>query len=321
MASRQYPPLPIATGSVDLVLLDGGSISSSRDSMMHANGHDGISRLYNWCFYIRHRPSGLKLLWDVGISNDLDDYTPFVKNNHFPQLNPVGPRLSLTDQLASLGVEALDISLVIFSHAHWDHARPVKKEFPNAKVFFGQGTISHCSPGHIREGKIMTNEMWDSRLFGDENSKIESVAEFSGPWGPWGPFEKTLDLFNDGSLRIIQAPGHMAGNLAAAVRLSNGEHALLTSDCCHSRDLLTGKKKIAQVLMPDGSTFCLHEDIDAAYDTISRLREAANRYGMHILMAHDAEWIKEGSSNLLMSLLHPMFDKAYFSRMARNEPL
>lgn len=61
--------LPEAYGSVDVVLLDGGGFTTTDDWRIYADGHDRPYYLYNWCFYIHHRASGRKLLWDLGISN------------------------------------------------------------------------------------------------------------------------------------------------------------------------------------------------------------------------------------------------------------
>lgn len=82
-----------------------------------------------------------------------------------------------------------------------------------------------------------------------------------------------------------------------------------------SRDIFLGRREIANVKLDDGSRFCLHEDLDKALDTISRLRKAAEEYGMHIAMAHDAEFIKDGSDAVLMSILHPMFDGTVLNRI------
>lgn len=73
-------------------------------------------------------------------------------------------------------------------------------------------------------------------------------------------------------------------------------------------DIFLGNKEIAETQLPDGSRFCLHEDIGAARDTIRKLRAAVDKYGMHIAMTHDAEWIKGQEDDVLMSLLHPFFD-------------
>ncbi|KAH7133867.1 beta-lactamase-like protein [Dactylonectria macrodidyma] len=313
--------LPQATGHVEIVLLDGGGFTTTDDTRIHAGGHDQPYYLYDWCFYLHHKASGRKILWDLGISDDRNLYTPFVLNYHWPSCNPVGPRRCLVDQLADLGVRSEEIDTIIFSHAHWDHCRPVKTEFPNAKVVFGPGTGAHCSPGHIRDGEIQPMVQWDSRFFGARDVCTDQYQELEGSWTPWGPFDQALDYLGDGSFWILTAPGHMEGNLAACARLESGELVLLASDCCHSRDIFLGTKQIANVPMPDGSSFCLHESLDAALDTISKLREAVNEYGMHIAMAHDAEFITEGKDSTLMSLLHPLFNEGCLERIrARQRP-
>lgn len=115
-------------------------------------------------------------------------------------------------------------------HAHWDHSRPIREFFPNATGYFGPGTTDFCSPGHL----VDSNCQWDGRFFDPEN-KTETWEELNGPWEKFGPFTKALDYFGDGSFWIIQAPGHMPGNLCAVVKLEDGEWVLLGSDCCHSR--------------------------------------------------------------------------------------
>ena len=84
------------------------------------------------------------------------------------------------------------------------------------------------------DGQISATVEWDSRLFGDATVVTELIEELSGPWSPWGPFEQAMDFLGDGSFMVIQAPGHMPGNLAACVRLQSGERIMLASDCCHS---------------------------------------------------------------------------------------
>ncbi len=106
--------------------------------------------------------------------------------------------------------------------------------FPNATGYFGPGTISHCTPGQFHDEPYSAGGKWDANFFHPENA-TEKCEELRGDWQEFGPFEKALDFIGDGSLWIIQAPGHMAGNLAAAARLTNGEWVVLASDCCHSK--------------------------------------------------------------------------------------
>ncbi|KAL1887241.1 hypothetical protein Sste5346_010336 [Sporothrix stenoceras] len=285
--------LPAASGTVEIVLLDGGGFRTTEDWRLHEGGHSRPFFLYDWCFFIQHKASGRKILWDLGISKDRSLYTPSVLANQWVGANPVGPRIPLTEQLKAIGHDPAEIDTVIFSHAHWDHCRPLRSEFPNASALFGPGTIPYCRPGHIQNLEPTMASQWDSRFFSDdENVRTESCSELDGHWAPWGPFDAAMDYFGDCSFWIIQAPGHMPGNLAACVRHPSGEHILLGSDCCHSRAIFDGRSQIA-VSGPDSTKLCLHLDLDAALETIEKLREAVNSYGMHLALAHDPEFIRE----------------------------
>lgn len=74
------------------------------------------------------------------------------------------------------------------------------------------------------------NLQWDGRFF-DPDHATERWQELDGEWSSFGPFEKALDYFGDGSFWVLDAPGHMPGNLAAAARLRDGEWVVLGSDC------------------------------------------------------------------------------------------
>lgn len=59
--------------------------------------------------------------------------------------------------------------------------------------------------------------------------------------------------------------------------------------------------------MPDGKIFCLHTDIPAAKDTLSRVRVMEKDLNFHIALAHDYEWMKKKTDSALMSLLDEKF--------------
>jgi len=106
--------------------------------------------------------------------------------------------------------------------------------FPNAHGYFGPGTKEYCAPGHLSDPK----STWDGYFF-DPKKATEKFSEHSGPWQKFGAFEKALDYFGDGSLWVIQAPGHMPGNLICCCRIETGEWIILGSDCAHSRLTVT----------------------------------------------------------------------------------
>jgi hypothetical protein len=129
----------------------------------------------------------------------------------------------------------------------------------------------------------------------------KNVEELPGPddkgWKPFGPFERAWNLWDDGSVWIIDAPGHVKGNIAAAARLKSGEWIVMGGDCAHSRFIFLGKSLICRQLIlgtreigvwkeKDGSESCMHGDRITAKETIRKLRELGNVEGVHIALAH-----------------------------------
>ncbi|KAH7050029.1 beta-lactamase-like protein [Macrophomina phaseolina] len=289
-------PLPHSDASVQLRLLDGGSLMAEMNKL-HQGAPNYRFRMYDWAFHIFHPKLDRHVLWDVGIDGNPDVYPDWVQAHIFGDVHPVGPRISLQEQLQGHGVSSAQIDSVLFSHAHFDHARPIKDIFPNATGYFGPGTKEHCTPGHLRDPGLQ----WDGRFF-DPEKATENWKEFEGPWVPFGPFERAMDFFGDGSFFVVQAPGHMPGNLCAVARVEGGNWILLGSDCCHSRELLDGKFDFAVFEAPNGVKMCLQSDIPAAKGTISRIKQLED-LGVHVALAHDTTWIKDGTDAVLMGLL------------------
>ncbi|KAF2028142.1 Metallo-hydrolase/oxidoreductase [Setomelanomma holmii] len=286
--------LPSADAYVELSLLDGGSFIGDW-SKVHA-GTSGKYRMYDWAFHIVH--NGRHLLWDLGLDEDRSKYTPWVNRYMLDEVNHVGPRRALVAQLDERGVRPGDIDAVLFSHAHWDHCRPIRDVFPQATAKFGPGTREGCSPGHLKDPDMQ----WDGRYF-DPECATERWEELEGPWQQFGPFDKAMDYFGDGSFWVVQAPGHMPGNCLAIARLQSGQWICLGSDCCHSRELLDGTSEIAEFCVPRIGKISLHADIVAARSTISKIRLLESVHGVRTVLAHDVSWIKEGTDEVLLALL------------------
>ncbi|KAF5614622.1 metallo-hydrolase oxidoreductase [Fusarium tjaetaba] len=323
MASTSKTKLPGHDGpGVKVHLLDGGSFSTASMKLLHKNGSSEPFRMYDWCFLIHHQPSNRYVLWDLGCSDDYSVYTPWVNKFMLPYANVVGPLKSLKEQLEYLGLRVEQIDSVLFSHAHWDHCRPISQEFPDAQAFFGPGTKDFCSPGHLESGEPSYEVEWDGRWFGSRQHVTENWTEFEGTWVPWGTFERALDYFGDGSLWVIDAPGHMPGNLAAAVKLqSTDEWVLLGSDCCHSMALLRGIEEMATYIGEDGGVKAyLQQDIQAAQKAIDNIRKLEEDYGVHVALAHDATWMIEQTNSVLMSLLDDNKKGAWLDRVAQAHP-
>lgn len=78
-----------------------------------------------------------------------------------------------------------------------------------------------------------------------------------------GPFERTVDVFGDGSLRLAFTPGHSLGHLSVIVRLA-GREALLTGDAAYTMGTIRSGERPWR--SEDGAAFERSLDAIAAYD-------------------------------------------------------
>src|SRR5262249_37320256 len=105
-------------------------------------------------------------------------------------------------------------------------------------------------------------------------------------WDRVGPFPRAYDFYGDGSLYIVDAPGHAPGHVNILARTSaDGAWIYLAADSPHHLNLITGKSNIA--CGPDG---CAHMSKEVAEDTIKRIREVMVMPRVRIMIAHDKVW-------------------------------
>ncbi|KAE8375353.1 beta-lactamase-like protein [Aspergillus bertholletiae] len=295
--------LPTTDAYVDVQLLNGGSMTA-KYHVLHAGEPADEFRLYNWAFYIYHAKQGRRMLWDLGMSSNPDDFPPAIANGPLEETRAQAPYEPIEKQIERrIGVTADEIDTILLSHAHFDHCRPISQTFKDATVLFGPGTSEYCAPGHF----MIPTSTWDGRYF-DPKRATERWGTVKGPWTRFGPFERAMDFFGDGSFWVIQAPGHMPGNLCACARLATGEWVMLASDCCHSRALLDGTKEFGAFEL-DGKIMSLHTDIAAAQDTLARIRIMEKELGVHVSLAHDTTWMQDENDPVLLSLLDKKFVK------------
>jgi len=164
----------------------------------------------------------------------------------FDLFKPSGPEQTLPELLQEKRqISADQINQVIFryfypsaanrSHIHWDHCSPFSSYLPKATALFGPGTIAFSNPGWSTDpDSALFSELIDPNHSWSDN--VEELPNCDDPrWKPFGTFERAWDLWGDGSLWLIDAPGHVAGNMAAAARLQDGKWIVMGGDCAHSR--------------------------------------------------------------------------------------
>ncbi len=162
-------------------------------------------------------------------------------------------------QLERIGVEPQSIRFVAQTHLHIDHTGALG-HFPDATVVVhareleaARAAESPVSTGYVR-------------------------ADFDRPELRWKPFEGDLDLFGDGTVRLIETPGHSAGHVSLLLDLEQTGRVLLTADAADNRDQWQGRARPR----------ALHSREEAAR-SIERLRALAGETGALVVLGHDSE--------------------------------
>jgi N-acyl homoserine lactone hydrolase len=184
------------------------------------------------------------------------------------------PRLeegaAVTERLAALGIDPLSIGVVVMTHMHYDHTGSVE-------AFAGSTFVSDAREWDAAIGggplqgyrRQLFDHGYDWRTIDFGSSQVDSFASFG----------RAVDLFGDGSIRLLSTPGHTKGHMSVLLRLRSGRELLLTADAAYSR------RTIEEELVP---VFC-----DDVHRYMRSLREI-RRYleltpSAQVVCGHDPE--------------------------------
>ena len=121
------------------------------------------------------------------------------------------------EQLAAMGIKTSEIEAVLLTHLDRDHANGIA-QVRDAKRFV-------VAADEVRFANKLTNRVRYNRDWWS----IVTLDEFE--WdGDLGPFHRSYDLLGDGSIQLINIPGHADGLFAVKVTNDEGKFVLLFSD-------------------------------------------------------------------------------------------
>jgi N-acyl homoserine lactone hydrolase len=179
----------------------------------------------NGAFLVRH-PSFGPFLIDSGLhslaATNLRQDFGRINARIFATLK-MDPAEGIAEQLRGRGVEAGAVELVVMTHLHVDHTSGMRA--------LGRATFL-CTEREwaAANRRLAVLNGYVTKHF-PEPSRIKRLDFSTGV--AHGPFSCTLDLFGDGSVRLISTPGHTDGHMSALVRLTNGE-ALIAGDAIYT---------------------------------------------------------------------------------------
>jgi len=249
-------------------------------------------------FLLRHS-SKKTIIFDLGIRKDWrTNFPPTLVKRIETFFAPVDISRDVVDSLRAGGLEPKDIHYVIMSHVHWDHIGNTHL-FPTSEFIAGGGTKEVLENGtsHSKEDpKFNEAVFWKDTL---PEGRTRYLSEDVN-WIQLGPFPRAYDFFGDGSVYIIDAPGHLPGHINVLARNSpDGSWIYLGGDSAHDIRLVTGEKEVGHYHNPlTGQMACMHVDEEAAKETVRRIRDVMKgKDRVEILLAHDHVWFEENKDN------------------------
>lgn len=212
VAAAQTPPPVAAPPAAEVTLrrLDcGGSAGAAVDvaRFSDTNAFDGKKLVLTAsCYLIKHGDE--YMLWDAGYAAAAPGATPA----------PPAPKLTILEQLGQLNLKAENIKYVGISHYHGDHIGQAAS-FPGATLLIGKG-----------DWDVLTAE---KPAQGVNPGLVE-------PWIKGGskaePVPRDKDVFGDGTVVMLDMPGHTPGHHSLLVKLKTKGNVLLTGDLAHFKE-------------------------------------------------------------------------------------
>ena len=201
-AHAAAPTAPVSLWRLDCGKIAVFDLDEFSDTRAYVGQHKDLTAS---CYLIRHGDA--YMLWDAGLPKAMLNHVPDPKQGLDATLT-----VTIVDQLAKLGVKPEQVGIVGISHEHFDHTGQAG-DFPGAKLLMGKGDIDDMRGPNADRGAPLTHWLKDG--------------------GAMEPVTGDKDVFGDGSVVMLDMPGHTPGHHSLLVKLAHKGHILLSGDMAH----------------------------------------------------------------------------------------
>ncbi len=164
----------------------------------------------------------------------------------------------VVSQLARVDLTPADISHVVMSHLHFDHAGGLQ-QFPAAPIVVQERELRFAHWPAVYQRDLYDPDDFDHNL-------------------NWVEVNGAYDVFGDGALVTIPTPGHTPGHQALIVTLDSGVH-VLAADTNYLQSKMRERRLPGVVWSPDAMVSSWH-----ALEELERTRDA------HLIFTHDLDF-------------------------------
>ncbi|ETN38717.1 uncharacterized protein HMPREF1541_06755 [Cyphellophora europaea CBS 101466] len=308
---QEGPPTPPQEGKVQTVqvhALQAGHLTLPERFFVNPADETARRTVPSLAFLIQHHDPETghtsRILLDLGIRRSVSRY-PEPIQNHIATRQPLTTDPDVTKSLAAGGLTPEDIDYVIYSHVHWDHVGE-PRDFEKSTFVVGNGALELLSGSsaslrgshsffesdllpEARTIELRNPYETDSPSSSQDLAKMTTGPNFHQSWRPQGHLPRVLDIFNDGSVLIVDAPGHLPGHINILAKTGPVSSVYLAGDACHDRRIMRKEREIGEWSDAEGHICCIHGDKKVAEQTIEHIRQL-EKQGVEVIFAHDVEW-------------------------------
>jgi N-acyl homoserine lactone hydrolase len=186
----------------------------ARAGFAYSGGSFAEERVFSQGAILIRHPKGA-LLFDAGFGRNVDQHfltTPWLmqKTARYERSKTAG------EQLRRAGVDPKTLMAVVLTHAHWDHVSGLD-DLPDVPVWVTRAELAFAHSDH--------DSMTLARQLG-----LSRYVAYDFESGPYLGFDESRDVFGDGSVVLVAAPGHTPGSIIAFVNMHDGKRYALIGD-------------------------------------------------------------------------------------------
>jgi len=260
------PPSAHPPQGMTLSAVLAGSIAGSA-ALAYQGGSFGDKRTFNIGAILVQHPRG-NLLFDTGFGRNIDQHIGLLPWYVRLLLN-YEKEIPVVEQLRASGIKPSGLLAVILTHAHWDHVSGLE-DLGDVSVWVDQEELDF-----IRSGNVATLL---ARQIGTRNYVVFSFSS-----GPYLGFSRSHDVFGDGSVVLVPAPGHTPGSIIAFITLPDQKRFALIGDVAWESEGVS-----RNVQKPWLVRKFVDDDSDELIPVIEKLHQLTLQIpGLTIVPAHD----------------------------------
>ena len=237
----------------------GGSLREKRDFAMTA-------------VRVKH-PRG-DLLIDTGFGRRIDAQFRAMPRM-FRMLTTYDRMRPAADQLEQAGPGANQLRAILLTHAHWDHVSGIP-DFPGTPVW-----VTPEERRFIDAGGMTTSV---ARGLGDVR-----YEEYAFEGGAYLGFPRSHDVYGDGAIVVVPAPGHTPGSVIVFLALPDARRFALVGDLVWQQEGIREREE-----KPWATRMVVDDDARGVRENLLRMNAIATRFPDFVLVpAHDLRGFAE----------------------------